>query len=185
MKKRNLAGQIFHSLTAIKPIKSSRSGKVIWLCSCTCGNQKAISCDHLTRKINPVKSCGCCQYRKGKYHAQFKGYEGLTAGWWNAHVTRQRKNTKRPPIKISLTIEEGWNLLVQQNFCCALSGIPIIIASNSTVNTASIDRIDSSKGYELTNIQWVHKDVNFMKRTYTQKYFLELCKSIAKHNEVT
>jgi hypothetical protein len=60
-----------------------------------------------------------------------------------------------------------------------------ITISSDKYSTASIDRIDSSKGYEEGNIQWVHKHVNFMKRTYSQDYFIDMCKKIAEHNKET
>lgn len=44
-----------------------------------------------------------------------------------------------------------------------------------TTGTASLDRIDSSKGYIKGNIQWVHKDINKMKNNYNQAYFINLC----------
>ena len=37
--------------------------------------------------------------------------------------------------------------------------------------TASLDRIDSSKGYTEDNIQWVHKDVNQMKMDLPEQRF--------------
>ena len=45
--------------------------------------------------------------------------------------------------------------------------------------TASIDRIDSSIGYVIGNVQWVHKQVNFMKGTMEQKEFIKFCKLIS------
>jgi hypothetical protein len=45
--------------------------------------------------------------------------------------------------------------------------------------TASLDRIDSSKGYEIDNIQWVHVMVNMCKNKYPQDKFVEMCKAIA------
>jgi hypothetical protein len=59
-----------------------------------------------------------------------------------------------------------------------------VISNTSKYSTASIDRIDSSKGYILGNIQWVHKDVNFMKRTYSQEYFVKMCKLITENCEI-
>lgn len=47
--------------------------------------------------------------------------------------------------------------------------------------TASIDRIDSSKGYTKDNIQWVHKNVNIMKMDQTMDQFLYICKKIVDH----
>jgi len=49
----------------------------------------------------------------------------------------------------------------------------------SIIRTASLDRIDSSKGYVKGNLQWVHKDINMMKNHYNQKYFIEICKKVA------
>jgi hypothetical protein len=48
--------------------------------------------------------------------------------------------------------------------------------------TASLDRIDSSKGYTLGNIQWVHKWVNLMKQDMTDQEFIEWCKTITNFN---
>ena len=46
---------------------------------------------------------------------------------------------------------------------------------DTTYKTASVDRIDSSKGYIADNIQILHKDINVMKWDFTQDYFLHLC----------
>jgi hypothetical protein len=62
---------------------------------------------------------------------------------------------------------------------CALSGLPINWADKGLKATVSIDRIDSSKGYLRDNIQLVHKDVNMIKQSYDQLYFINLCKAIA------
>jgi len=45
--------------------------------------------------------------------------------------------------------------------------------------TASFDRIDSSKSYEVGNIQWVHTMVNMAKNKYPQEKFIEMCCAIA------
>ena len=45
--------------------------------------------------------------------------------------------------------------------------------------TASLDRIDNTKGYIIDNVQWVHKQVNFMKGTMKQTEFIEFCKLIS------
>ncbi len=47
--------------------------------------------------------------------------------------------------------------------------------------SASLDRIDSSLGYIEENVQWVHKDVNMMKRIYDNNYFIKMCKLIAEN----
>jgi len=70
------------------------------------------------------------------------------------------------------------DLLISQDFKCALTDWDID-AMDVQKNTASLDRIDSSKGYIEGNVQWVHKMVNMCKQQYTQKEFIDMCKSVA------
>ena len=62
----------------------------------------------------------------------------------------------------------------EQHGKCAISGVPLILETykNSSIQTASLDRIDSSKGYTLENTQWIHKDLQWLKGTFTQSEFL-------------
>lgn len=64
----------------------------------------------------------------------------------------------------------------------ALSGLKIELSINRKNQTASLDRIDSSKGYIEGNVQWLHKDINQMKINFNQKDFIKYCKLIAKNN---
>lgn len=48
--------------------------------------------------------------------------------------------------------------------------------------TASIDRIDNSKGYVEGNVQWVHKEINKMKFTKSDIDFVHFCTLVADHN---
>lgn len=52
-------------------------------------------------------------------------------------------------------------------------------SSKSELSDKSLDRIDSKKGYVVGNVQWVHKDINRMKNTFPQDYFIQVCKQIA------
>lgn len=49
--------------------------------------------------------------------------------------------------------------------------------------TASLDRIDSSKGYIEGNVQWVHKRINKMKLDDSDTEFIEWCRLIADFNK--
>lgn len=72
------------------------------------------------------------------------------------------------------------DLLINQEFKCAMTGWDIT-ALNVGNNTASLDRIDSDKGYIEGNVQWVHKMVNMCKQQYTKEEFLNMCEAITKH----
>jgi len=69
---------------------------------------------------------------------------------------------------------------------CAMSGVPIQIATTSAgqgrgETTASLDRINSSRGYTPDNVQWVHIEVNRMKNTLGKATFVQWCRRVAKH----
>ena len=106
--------------------------------------------------------------------------------WYLSSIKRR---AKRKNIDFDLTLEFILDLLKQQNYCCALTGDPIILAkkeprkNNNLINTASLDRKDSSKGYTKDNIQWLHKSVNDMKWHYPEKYFKEICKKVSNFDK--
>ena len=181
---KDLSGRQFGNLTVIKRAGSSRAGGSTWVCTCSCGEEKVYSSDHLTRKKCPVKSCGCLARRRGKDHPYWNGFEGISGNWWYSHILRERKQTARKQVPVEITMEYAWALFINQDMKCALSGVNLEIANTGKYNTASIDRIDSSKGYEEGNVQWVHKDVNFMKRSYSQEYFIDICRKIAANFEI-
>jgi hypothetical protein len=70
-----------------------------------------------------------------------------------------------------------YKVLKEQKFRCAISGVKIVVGEN-----ASIDRIDSTKGYIVGNIQWLDKKVNIMKYTMTNKELIEWANKIYEHN---
>lgn len=78
-----------------------------------------------------------------------------------------------------------WKLFLKQNGKCALSGLGIsfggLIGEKRSSTTASLDRINSTKGYIKGNVQWVHKHINKMKWDFDQNYFLSLIEYIHKN----
>lgn len=86
-----------------------------------------------------------------------------------------------------ITIEYMWHLFLQQNRKCFFTGLPLVFVDryniNCTKQTASLDRIDSNKGYIEGNVQWVHKDINHMKHRLQDTRFIELCKLVADNHK--
>lgn len=147
---------------------------------CTCGSniEKDLPKHHLTSKLS--KGCEKCS----RHHTS-KGY-GLISGEYWALI---KSGAEKRKIKFKITIEEAWDLFLKQNKKCALSGLDLVFEPNCVhhkkidnrkIRTASLDRIDSSKGYTLDNIQWLHKDVNIMKNKFNQYYFIKICELIWK-----
>ncbi len=184
MKLKDLTGQKFGQMTVIRRSASNRQGSSTWECLCDCGAMVTYSSDHLTRKSNPVKSCGCIRkYRKGADHPLWNGCGEISGNWWYNHVARERKQNTRTRVPVEITIKEAWQLFLEQNRKCALTGLPLTFSqSTSPGGNASLDRIDSGAGYTIVNVQWVHKDINFMKGIYDSDYFIEMCRAVANHN---
>ena len=109
-----------------------------------------------------------------------KGYKGVPMTYYNSLKRGASGGKGRKPIAFNVSIKYLGDLLEKQNNLCALSKLSIDYKSK----TISLDRIDSSRGYEVDNVQWLHKDVNMMKRHYKQDYFMMLCKRVANPGEV-
>lgn len=175
---KDLTGSTFNGMKVLGLTQTRRNGKAEWRCECHCGKVFSASGDHLTRKASPIKSCGCQHHKAGARHHQWLGAGEISGNWWYNHVLRERKQKVREKVPVTLKVQEAWELFQEQNGTCALSGVPLLFSTDHSMNTASLDRIDSSKGYEPGNVQWVHKHLNFMKRTYSQDYFIEMCGSV-------
>lgn len=180
MKALNLVGQKFGRLTIVRNSGGSRGGSVLWECLCDCGNIIHVSSRHLNRKNNNIKSCGCLQKESGTNHKDWKGVGEISGAWWTQRITRS--DHRRIPVEVSISKEYAWNLFLEQDRKCALSGLELVISTKTNLGTASLDRIDSTKGYIEGNVQWVHKHINFMKNKFSVDYFIDICKLIATKN---
>jgi hypothetical protein len=180
MKIVDLKGKVFGQLKVVKSTGGSRGGSKLWECLCKCGNTTYISTRHLNRSSRNITSCGCLIRKAGKKHKDWNGVGDISGSWWTNRVTRT--DHKRVPVEINITKEYAWKLFLKQKRKCALSGLDLVISINTNIGTASIDRIDSTKGYIKGNIQWVHKHVNYMKNKFDQDYFIEMCNKISNNN---
>jgi hypothetical protein len=96
--------------------------------------------------------------------------------WWEILLERARKRN----IEVTVTSEYLLSLMEKQNDICALSGLPIEIGDD-----ASVDRRDSSVGYDPGNVQWVNKHVNMMKNSLPQESFIRFCIGVSKYHDHT
>lgn len=110
----------------------------------------------------------------------WKGYEEISGSYFG----RIQKSAKDRGILFDITIKDIWNKFIEQNKKCALTDIEIYFypkgcsRRDKYLKTASLDRIDSNKGYTKNNIQWLHKDINKMKWEFTQDKLIEYCRLI-------
>ena len=170
----NLEGLTFNKWTVLKlherkNIEKDGYRRLIWECRCECSRIGYVQSSNLTQNLS--KSCGLCGESKELAYRLFKKLE---------HSRGNRK------LELDSSIDGLYliSLFESQNGKCAISGVEISLSTGWNIKcTASIDRRDNNKGYIKDNIQWVHKDINKMKHAYTQEYFVNMCKQVAKNNE--
>jgi hypothetical protein len=178
----DLTDKVFTYWTVLKQVRSNKEGKRMFLCKCKCGQEKPVLAKTLLN--GDSKSCNCYSYVTPK-HPRFKGCGNIHAKFWK----QIQKNGYSRNLSFDITIEFAWELFLKQKGKCALSGVDLIFAEaekfrrRKRICTASLDRIDSSKGYLPDNVQWVHKDINKMKWQLTNEEFLKFCQKCVIYNQ--
>jgi len=78
----------------------------------------------------------------------------------------------------NITTRDLIELWYKQDGLCALTGLPLSLVSQKGIRNydlISLDRINSSLGYVIGNVQFVLFRVNVMKSNLDQKVFVDLC----------
>ena len=152
-----------------------------------------------------TRSCRRCRFviqNKGNL-GKHRGVGELSKTYYNYY----KNNAKRRSVSFTVSIKELWRIALSQDMTCALSGLPIKFPTMRNINgqahfgdltfnekqyvrvgsgnllAASVDRIDSEKGYRKGNVQWVNKSINVMKNGFSQEEFIYYCHQVAKHNK--
>ena len=175
---KDLTGQRFGHLVVVGWAGQDKRGKSLWLTRCDCGQKKEIV-GHALKSLK-TKSCGCSQ-REYMKAALGKHQGELTGAKWSAILF----NAQARNHVVSITQKQAADLFERQGHLCALSGKRLILDAARKDITASLDRIDSNKGYTLDNVQWIHKDINRMKNVSSEVDFLGWVSAIARYKNLT
>lgn len=172
-------GKVYNLLTIDKVFRENER----WFCNCTCicGNKVKKRLDSVTS--SRVPSCGCASRNRPQVIAGKNGFFRGCGEIRGTHMRNIKAGATRRGLEFSVTKEYLWNLFEAQGRCCALTGVALIFGRvyYPHETTASLDRIDSSKGYSEGNVQWVLKSVNKIKMDLEQWYFIELCHLVSNH----
>jgi len=179
----DLTGRQFSKLTVLGMYQRTNSrGLLDWMCRCRCECGDEI--DVLAASIRKGSTRTCGKHRKywansGENHKDYTGYRGISGRVWS----KMKRRAANRNLEFNLTIEYAWDIYESQNRLCALSGVPIVFGGGKAMppSTASLDRIDGSRGYEIGNVQWVHKVVNIMRNVYTVEEYVDVCRKVAMH----
>jgi len=145
----------------------------LWKCKCSCGEICLVQSGSLN--FGKSKHCKKCN---DQWNSSL-----IPNRYWAAIIC----SAKARNLEFSLERESMEEMLKFQKFRCALSGLEIGFSNHwkehnkPKGSTASIDRIDSSKGYIDGNVWWVNKQINMMKQSLTVDEFLYFCKSVTRN----
>lgn len=87
--------------------------------------------------------------------------------------------SKQKGIKFNLTFEHLRDMFYQQKGKCFYTGEPFNFFCK--LNSPSLDRVDSDKGYVTGNIVWCRSRINFMKYNDTYEEFLVECRAVLSY----
>ena len=155
-----------------------------WYKPCSeCGEmQSYLRKNYAEESLRLNKTCKKCSNRKTE-NSHRGWHRGIRISWFNKYKLQAELRN----YDFTITLDYVADLMEKQSFKCALTKIDIHFPdfghpSKKNSIPASIDRIDSSKGYIPGNVQIILKKVNMMKQQYTQEEFIEVCKLVAKNN---
>lgn len=136
----------------------------------------------LKRKQYCSRKCaGKEKYRNQFDISQYAGNRKDLHSPFREHIRRINSRRKETDITIEY-LKEIWE---SQKGICIYSGIQLVLPKTrnkeNKIVTASLDRIDSSKGYLKGNVQFISSVINYMKSTLSHEETLELCKIIAEN----
>lgn len=162
--------------------------KVWWKCSVCSHEWQAI----IGNRRGNKSGCPACRKLKfrGNKNPAWTGYGELSGGRWcqikmeATEARRSRRYKSHTALPFEITIEYAWNLFLKQNRKCALSGKPLLMwgkIDGKYTGTASLDRIDSSKGYVSNNVQWIDKKLQSVKTKLSDAEFIQICQDITAY----
>jgi hypothetical protein len=175
MRRVDLTNRHIDRLIVLRPAitrQGTTQNKTRWQVLCYCGDTFECDTADLTRTDGKRRAnCGAVKHKQGRESAAWLSPNEISMTYWNSLIAAAKRRGKG----FDITIEYANAIFTGY---CALSGEPIVLGAN-----ASLDRIDSSKGYYEGNVQWVSVAINKLKSDFDEAWFIELCRRVAKHND--
>jgi len=176
-------------LTVMSHAGKDHRGKHLWLCLCDCGKEKVVVSDNLSS--GKSNSCGCLKAeflaRSGNQYGIYKDREIALLKVQYSHLKRRNE---AKGFTETLSLDEfcllskspckycgiGYSKEIEDRLNESKKGARL---SDHILKCNGIDRVDSSKGYHVDNIQLITRHLNMMKQSYSQEYFIDMCIKVA------
>lgn len=156
------------------------SGRYAKDCPSCGGQQTYLRKNYAELSLRQGKLCKSCS-NKITENCHRGWHRGVRVSWFNSF----KSSAILRGIEWDLSIDDVADVMDAQRGLCALTGWSIEFPESGHPQSApaSIDRVDSSKGYTLGNIQLVTRHVNMMKQAYDNDYFIEVCRAVASNSD--
>lgn len=139
----NHSGKTFGDWTVLNFHSRAKHGQAIWLCRCSCGNEKAVIMASMQKGRST--SCGCKAIKK-RVEKQTKHGMAGTPVYKSWHQMHQRCNGKHGHDyypRNGIAVCERWHIF--ENFYADMGERP---------NGTTLDRINGNMGYSPDNCRW-------------------------------
>lgn len=147
MPRKNITGEKYHRLTAIKDVGSNQQGRRLWLCKCDCGEKAIIDMSNWKKK---VKSCGCLskEIRKAIKTTHGKRFTRVYYVWNSMKQRCLNPNSQHYSYYggRGISIDEKW--LKFDNFYADMGDPP---------KGLTLDRINNDGNYCKENCRWASR----------------------------
>lgn len=160
--------------------------------TCTfCGTEFELLESQLKWRMNTENNIFCSKTCAAKHHwghgiagqisDELSPFRVLLSKTRTKRLTHEKRN-----LPYTITIEHLYEVWQKQNGKCAVSGEPMILKQwdkgPRVWNQASVDRIDSSKGYEIGNIRLVCLMANYCKSNFSDEDLVLFCRKVYEYN---
>lgn len=142
-----------------------------------------LNCSHCGNSFSKEKKEYDRWIRKGKTNfycglgCHYKHREPESDAPFKLIFKHSRRNAVTRKHSFSLSVDYIKQLWEEQNGKCAYTGVPLVLPTylyESSPRKASLDRIDSTRGYEEGNVEFVCVFVNLGKNGFTKQEVIEL-----------
>ena len=152
-----------------KEIYRNQDGKWCSTCSGCKKEQSYTRKDHAKQSSAADWRCKTCRATEKSFSSNQR------AGAFMRCFNKFKNSAKNRGISWDVSFEDFCSIYTGY---CALTNWAISLEYKKT--TASLDRIDSSKGYYMGNIRWVHSMVNMSKNKFSDESFVAMCLAVAQ-----
>lgn len=170
-------GQKYGRLTIIEKKGCDKYNNRLYMCECECGNFLDVRGNALSS--GNTKSCGCLslEIKKSKTLPNNRGVI-------NQIILQYKRHAKDRNLDWNLTYEQVETIIQKPCNYCGTEKSNNKVTKNCTGYLHNgIDRIDSNKGYEISNVVSCCKICNYAKSDMNQADFISWSQRVSNHTK--